>query len=99
MLILKLIEIAAHAVYLRLDRGVSRGNRLPHASVQILKISVEVGAALALSCLSLEYHSLSELSSYLNDRINAGHRVLEDHRYLVAADLMEILLRYLKEIL
>ena len=99
MLILKFVEVSALCGKLACLCRVALGNCLDHFSLQRLEISVKVYPAFLLTSLTLEDHSLGKLSTDLNDRVKGGHRILEDHSDLVAADLVEIVLIDLKQIL
>ena len=97
MLELKLVELLALGGDLG-GPGLVVGG-LDHGFIEDLQIAVEVAAALLLAGLALKEHGLGELTADLYDGVQAGHGVLEDHGDLVAADLVELLLRDLQQIL
>ena len=82
------VEILAHFGEGRLFLGQG----LAGALVQMLEEAVEGIPALPLAGLALEDHGLRQLPADLDDGIQAGHGVLEDHGDLVAPDLVKILL-------
>ena len=79
-----------------------RAFRFAHGRVDIFfkrrETGVELHPARTAVCLIFQKHGLGDLLSDLDDRIEAGERVLKDHGDFIAADLMHILLGHLEEI-
>ena len=96
---LKGAEVLAHGPDLGGFGGVVLRDRAFHRLLQILQHAVQVVAILPLTGLALEDHGLRELLADPNDGVQGAHGILEDHGDLVAADLVEVLLRDLQKIL
>ena len=96
---LKAVEILAFLGKIGFFTGVFRTEGTIGALLQIFQVGVERNAAFLLAGLALQDHGLRQLLADLDDRVQAGHGVLEDHGDLVAADLVEILLGDLQKIL
>ena len=69
-----------------------------HTTIQCFQISIEGSAAFLLACFAFQKHRLCQLFTNLDDRVQAGHRILEDHRDFITADLMKFFFRNLQKI-
>ena len=96
--VLELELVEGGAVGLDLLGTVSAAG-LSHILVQGLQVAVEEQLALLLTCLALQDHGLGQLLADLDDGVQAGHGILEDHGDLITADLVERLLIDLQQIL
>ena len=99
MLELKLVEVLAHLGEPGSLFGVIGGQRLDHGGIQRLQGIVEISAALPLAGLAFQEHRLGQLAADLDNGVQAGHGVLEDHGDLVAPNLVELLLADLQQVL
>ena len=99
MLVLELIEILALLREYGSLGGVACGDRFDHALVEGGHETVEGLTALLLASLALQEHCLGKLTTDLNDGVQRGHGILEDHGDLIAADLVELVLGDLQKIL
>ena len=93
---LKLVELLAQVIEC-LAGSLTVG--LGHSHVQLVQIVLEVALGLLLTCLALQDHCLGQLLTDLDNGVQGGHGVLEDHGDLIAADLVEGLLVDLQQIL
>ena len=65
---------------------------------QALHHSVKLIPGITAACFVLQQHSLRNLLANLNDRVQTGKGILEDHSDLIAANLVELLFGDLQQI-
>ena len=82
----ELVRVIAHAVFRCWD-----ADALQHRDHALLRLLV--GEPLVGD------HRLLDLEPNAKDRVERGHRVLEDHRDLVAAELPDLVIRHLQHVL
>ena len=99
MLELELVELLALFGHLLSLGLIAFSHSLDHSLVQRLQIAVEQQLAFTLTGLALQDHSFGQLLTDLNDGVQAGHGVLEDHCDLVTTDLVESFLVDLQQVL
>ena len=92
----ELIEGSAHLIDARGVLGVAGGQ---HMGFQQAQHVVKVLAGFATVGLVLQQHGLGDLLANFNDGVQRGQRILEDHRDLIAAQLVHYVLGNAQQIL
>ena len=95
MLHLEAAELGALCPGLLCGRGIA----LAHDLFEQTHLFVEVLAVVALARFALEHHGLGQLFADAHDGVQAGQRILENHGDFVAANLIEVILADLEQIL
>ncbi len=99
MLVFEFVEIFTFEFVLFADFPVVGSASFVHRLVEARQKRIEIFSAFALIYLALYEHRLGHLLADAHYGIETRHRVLKDHRNLISAKLVELLLGNLHKIL